>query len=92
MANNEILATIEQYKQWKELAEEANKQMKEYEGMLKELLEESGAETLESGQYILRWTEILSNRFDTTAFKKENPEIYKLYLKQIPSKRFTLSE
>ena len=32
-----------------------------------------------------------SNRFDTTAFKKVMPEIYKAYTKQVSSRRFTIS-
>ena len=30
-----------------------------------------------AGQYIIRYTSVLSNRFDSTAFKKVMPEIYK---------------
>ena len=48
-------------------------------------------EELEVGQYIVRWTSVLSQRFDTTAFKKVMPEIYKAYTKQVSSRRFTIS-
>ncbi len=44
-----------------------------------------------AGQYIVRYTAVLSNRFDTTAFKKVMPEIYKAYTKQVSSRRFTIS-
>lgn len=47
--------------------------------------------TLVAGQYIIRYTAVLSNRFDTTAFKKVMPEIYKAYTKQVSSRRFTIS-
>ena len=36
-------------------------------------------------------TSVLSNRFDSTAFKKVMPEIYKAYTKQVSSRRFTIS-
>ena len=48
-------------------------------------------EELEAGKYIVRWTSILSNRFDTTAFKKVMPDVYKAYTKQISSRRFSIS-
>ena len=48
-------------------------------------------EELSAGQYIVRWTSVLSQRFDTTAFKKVMPEVYKAYTKQVSSKRFTIS-
>ena len=48
-------------------------------------------EELIAGQYIVRWTSVLSNRFDATAFKKVMPDVYKAYTKQIASRRFTIS-
>jgi predicted phage-related endonuclease len=48
-------------------------------------------EELFAGQYIVRWTSVLSQRFDTTAFKKVMPEVYKAYTKQVSSRRFTIS-
>jgi len=43
------------------------------------------------GTYIVRWTSVLSNRFDTTAFKKVMPDVYKEYTKQVASRRFTIA-
>lgn len=48
-------------------------------------------EEMEAGAYILRYTAVLSQRFDTTAFKKVMPEIYKAYTKQVSSRRFSIS-
>ena len=48
-------------------------------------------EELEAGQYIVRWTSVLSQRFDTTSFKKVMPDVYKAYTKQVSSRRFTIS-
>ena len=48
-------------------------------------------EELTAGQYIVRWTSVLSQRFDSTAFKKVMPEVYKAYTKQVSSRRFTIS-
>ena len=46
---------------------------------------------LTAGRYIVHWTSVLSQRFDTTAFKKVMPEVYKAYTKQVSSRRFTIS-
>ena len=48
-------------------------------------------EELSAGQYIVRWTSVLTNRFDTTAFKKEHGDLYKTFTKQIASKRFSIA-
>jgi predicted phage-related endonuclease len=44
-----------------------------------------------AGRYIVRFTSVLSNRFDTTGFKKMYSDLYKEYTKQIASRRFTIS-
>ena len=48
-------------------------------------------EEMIAGQYIIRYTSVLSNRFDSTAFKRVMPEIYKAYTKQVFSRRFSIS-
>ena len=54
-----------------------------------EMLEQQ-TEELEAGTYIIRWTSVLTNRFDSTAFKKEYNELYKRFTKQISSRRFSI--
>ena len=46
---------------------------------------------LEAGQYIVRRMPVLSQRFDSAAFKKVMPEVCKAYTKQVSSRRFTIS-
>ena len=46
---------------------------------------------LEAGQYIVRWTSVLSQRFDSTAFKKVMPDVYKDFIKQTASRRFSIA-
>ena len=46
---------------------------------------------MEAGQYIARFTTVVSNRLDTTALKRENAAIYQRYLKQSTSRRFSIA-
>ena len=48
-------------------------------------------EELEAGQYIIRWTSVLSQRFDTTGFKKSHADLYKAFTKQTASRRFSIA-
>ena len=57
-------------------------ELNEYEEMIEEL---------QAGQYIVRWTSVLSNRFDTTSFKKVYGDLYKAFTKQSASRRFSIS-
>ena len=54
-------------------------------------MEAREVEELIAGQYIVRWTSVLSNRFDSTSFKKVLPDLYKAYTKQVSSRRFSIS-
>ena len=58
---------------------------------LKAELADREVEELVVGNYIVRWTSVLSNRFDSTAFKKVYGELYKTYTKQTASRRFSIS-
>ena len=51
----------------------------------------ASVEELIAGSYIIRWTSVLSNRFDTTGFKKAYGELYKAFTKQTASRRFSIS-
>ena len=78
MSKTEIIAKIEALTEWENVIEEAKAEAEDTEEMT-------------AGKYIVRWTSVLSNRFDTTAFKKAHGELYKEYTKQSASRRFSIS-
>ena len=73
------------------MVEEMKAQSDTIRNEIKAEMEARELEEMIAGQYIIRYTAVLSNRFDTTAFKKVMPEIYKAYTKQVSSRRFTIS-
>lgn len=91
MSRNEIVAKIEALAEWESLMEEARAEAEALRDSLKAELTERGVEELEAGQYIIRYTSVLSNRFDTTAFKKIYGDLYKAFTKQTASKRFSVA-
>ena len=91
MSKNEIIAKIEALQEWEAIMEEAKAEAEALRDSIKEQMLEEGTEELEVGTYIIRWTSVLTNRFDTTAFKKEHNELYKEFTKQIASKRFSIA-
>ena len=88
---NDIIKKINDLRELEELIKEAEAEAEALKDDLKNLMLERKVEELEAGQYIVRWTSTLSNRFDSTAFKKVMPEVYKAYTKQVASKRFSIS-
>ena len=91
MSTIEIQAQIESLRVLEELIEEAKADAEALRDAIKQEMLSRDVDTLEAGQYIVRYTSVLSQRFDTTAFKKVMPEVYKAYTKQVSSKRFSIS-
>ena len=91
MTEKELIAAIESYKEWTALQEEAAAMVDSLKDSIKAEMTARGVEELTAGQYTARFTTVLSNRFDTTAFKKVLPDVYKAYTKQTISRRFSVS-
>ena len=91
MSQNEMISKVEQLREWEALLEEAQTEIEALRDSIKAEMLEQGTEELQVGAYIIRWTSVLSNRFDSTAFKKQHSELYKGFTKQVSSKRFTIS-
>lgn len=91
MSSNELIKKIEALNEWEQIIEDAKQQADELREAIKEEMAVRDTEELIVGNYIVRWTSILSNRFDTTSFKKKYGEIYKQFTKQVSSRRFTIS-
>lgn len=91
MSKIELLAKIELLNKYEAMVEEMKAQADTIRNEIKAEMEAHDLEEMVAGQYIIRYTSVLSNRFDSTAFKKVMPEIYKAYTKQVSSRRFTIS-
>ena len=90
MSTIEITSKIEALKDLEALIEEAKAEAEALRDEIKQEMLNRDTEEMEAGQYIVRYTSVLSNRFDSTAFKKVMPELYKAYTKQVSSRRFSI--
>ena len=91
MSTTEITSKIEALKDLESLIEEAKAEAEALRDEIKSEMLIRNTEELEAGQYIVRWTSVLTQRFDTTAFKKVMPDVYKEYTKQVSSRRFSIA-
>lgn len=91
MSTNDLVMKVEQLKELEELLEEVKAEAESVRDEIKQEMMAQDTEELEAGQYIIRWTSVLTNRFDNTAFKKVLPDVYKAYTKQITSRRFSIA-
>lgn len=81
MSKNEMISKIEALREWEALMEEAKAEAEAIRDEQKQSMISTDVEEMEAGAYILRYTAVLSQRFDTTAFKKVMPDVYKAYTK-----------
>ena len=92
MSTIELTTKIEALREWEIIIAEAQAEVEAIRDLIKAEMMERNTEEMEVGAYIVRWTSILSNRFDTTSFKKAHNDLYKEFTKQTASRRFTISE
>ena len=90
MSTIEISAKIKSLKELESLIEEAKVEADMLRDEIKSEMIARNTEELEVEKYIVRWTSVLTQRFDSTAFKRVMPEIYKAYTKQVSSRRFSI--
>ena len=62
----------------------------EKETLIKSVLDEAGVEELKIGAFTVRFTNIVRNNFNTTAFKKKYLELYNAFIKQSNYRKFTI--
>ena len=91
MSKSELIKRIEYLRELEDMEAEIKAEAEAIRESLKAEMADRETEELVVGNYIVRWTSVLSNRFDTTGFKKHYGELYKAFTKQSASRRFSVS-
>ena len=90
MSTADIVSKIEQLKEMEALVREAEKEVEALKDEIKAEMTKLNTEELNAGRYTVRWKSVISNRFDSTTFKKEMEDVYNRYVKKSESKRFSI--
>ena len=91
MRNNELRSTVAELQDLYAQADSLKAEITAREAMIKDEMESRELEVLDLGNVIIRFTSILSNRFDTTSFKKLHADLYNTFIKQVASRRFVIA-
>ena len=91
MSRNEIAEMIETMNNYDELAAKAKEKADAIREAIKNEMIERNTEELVAGAYIVRYTNVISNRFDSTTFKRLYADLYKDFTKPVVSHRFSVS-
>lgn len=88
----DINAIMKELAEYTALKEEMEMQIESLKDEVKSYMTENQVdEVLSDDGSKATWREVISNRFDSTAFKKDFLDIYKEYTKKTTSKRFTFN-
>lgn len=95
MSNEILTAKIKELQELEQMQAELKAEIESIKDELKSVLIERDTEELvvnaNNEIHIIRFTTVLSQRFDSTRLKKKLPEVYTAYLKQVQSKRFSIA-
>lgn len=88
MRKNNLLKAVEHYKDLASQIALLEAQKEALADSIKQTMGET--EELCVGSYVIRYKKIVSNRFDSTAFKKAHADVYADFCKASESRRFTI--
>ena len=91
MSENTIITKIEELNELESFIEEIKAEAEAIRDSIKQEMLDRDTEELTAGAYIVRWTSTLTQRLDTTALKRAMPEVYKSFIKQTASRRFSIN-
>lgn len=91
MSTIELTSKVKELKELKMMAEELAAEITAIEDSIKAEMTARETDELITGEYKIRWKKVVSNRFDTTAFKKTHADLYEQYTKTTETRRFTVA-
>ena len=92
MSNIEIVSKVKALQELETMIDELKQEAEILRDAIKAEMVARDTEELIAGRHIVRYATVLSNRFDSTSFKRVMPEVYKSFTKQTTSRRFTISQ
>ena len=85
MSTTQITKKIEDLLELEQIMEEAKAEADTLRDEIKQEMINRNTDVLTVGRYIVRWTSVLSQRFDANAFKKVMPDISRLISNRCPA-------
>lgn len=89
MSNPNMESRIKELQELKRMREELDAEITAIEDEVKAAM--GSEETLLAGAFKVIWKTVTSSRFDSTAFRKANPELAAQYTKTTTTRRFTVA-
>ena len=90
MSTTELTTTVRDLKQLRLMAEELDAEIRTLEDAIKAHMTENGVDTLVTADVKITWRTVTSSRIDTTALKKQLPDVAALFTRETTTRRLTV--
>jgi len=91
MSTTELTSKIENIKTLQTMIDELTAEMEAVKDEVKAEMNAKGVDEMTVSCFKVRYKEVKSSRFDSTAFKKTHADLYEQYCKTTFSKRFSIA-
>lgn len=91
MNTKDITLKVEHIKTLQTMIDELSAELESVKDEVKAEMTAQGVDEMTVSCFKVRYKEVTSNRFDSTAFKKTHADLYEQYCKQTISKRFSIA-
>ena len=91
MTMQELTQTVRELKELKAMAAEMTAEITTLEDIVKAEMTARGTDELTVDVFKVRWTPVISTRFDSAAFKATHAGLYAQYSKPVETRRFTIN-
>lgn len=91
MSQNEITARVHELRELKRMAEELEAQIETLTDGIKAYMAAENKEEISGTDWKCTWKSVQSTRFDSKAFKAENPGLYGRYAVTTTTRRFSVA-
>ena len=87
----ELTGTVRELKELKAMAAELTSEITTLEDIIKAEMTAKGTDEMTVDVFKIRWTSVISNRFDSAAFKSSHASLYEQYSKPVETRRFSIN-
>ena len=91
MTATELSKTVRELKELKAMAAELTEEITTLEDILKAEMTVRNTDELIVDVFKIRWTPVITNRFDSKAFQTIHADLYQQYSKPVETKRFSIN-
>lgn len=91
MSKQELTNRVQELKELKMMAKELEEEISTIEDEIKAEMTARDTSEIMLDMFKISWKEVVSNRFDSKAFKATHAELYSQYTKPVTTKRFSVA-